>query len=132
VGRLSILCGVMAMVVVVGCGGSSPEDKCQDLVDTMCDRVTACLNVPSQKADCVRTVSDSASCSRTKSVTESYDTCLDELRDVSCDALLDSDANGDPVLNIPSSCRGVLQSGRLAPSSMPLLGVRGAERLIGP
>jgi hypothetical protein len=133
VGKISILCGVVAMLMAAGCGDASPEEKCQDLVAAMCGRVTSCLEVPSQQADCIRSTEANMSCAAAKSVTDSYDTCMDELRDVSCDVLLAPDADGNPTLNLPASCHGVLKTSRLAPPGTSILGLGlgGAEHLIG-
>lgn len=134
VAKIFMLCGVVAALVASGCGGgsSSPEDKCNDLVDTVCDRLVACLNVPSQKADCVSGAGQSLNCRAAKSVTSGYDTCMDALDDASCDALLDADPDGDPVVTLPSSCRAVILIGRLGPPSTSFAGMRDAAHLIGP
>jgi hypothetical protein len=135
VANIWMLWSVAAVLVASGCGGSgsrSPEQKCDDLVDTVCERLANCLNVPSQKADCIRGAGQSLSCSAAKSVTDGYDTCMDDLDDASCDALLDTDDNGDPEVTLPASCRAVILIGREGPPSTSFAGIRDAAHLIGP
>jgi len=105
-----------ACVVVAGCGGSSsPEDKCEDFVDTVCDRLSSCVG-EEDTDDCVREGEDALGCARVTSVSSTYDDCIDDLEDTSCEALLDTDEDGNSTPALPLTCRGVLRTGIGAPA----------------
>jgi hypothetical protein len=122
---------VVASLVVAGCGGSSPEEKCQDLIDTTCERLSSCLGVPSQKDDCIRGAAQSLSCSAATSVAEGYDLCMDELDRASCDALVQLDSDGNPVPSLPASCHAVILVGRLGRPGASLGGIGDAAHVVG-
>jgi len=121
---------VMALVLVgfggVGCGDKSPPEKCEDLVNSVCDRAVECIaGAAGMHDDCVRAIEGDLSCSATKSVGASYDECMDLLNQQSCHTLFSTDArSGEITIELPSACFGVLstEAGRSKP--IPTLDTR--------
>src|SRR5512140_3940536 len=120
---------VMVMVMALvsfggsGCGEKSPAEKCEDLVSSVCDRVVDCIPGVGTHDDCVRAFDSELSCSSTKSVSMSYDECLNMLSAQSCPTLFPTDMqSGEIMLTLPDTCSGVLstQSDRGDPT--PTLG----------
>jgi hypothetical protein len=103
---------VLAVLGCVGCGGEkSPSEKCEDLVNLACDRAVECLpGASGMHADCVQAIEQAGlSCTATKSVTPSYDRCIDQLDGQSCRILFPTDSTtGDQSLTLPAECSGVL------------------------
>jgi hypothetical protein len=132
--KILMLCGLGMVLVASACGGgeSSPEEQCEDLVETVCDRVTSCLDVPSEKAACIRGAGEGLDCSAAKSVNDRYDTCMDQIERASCDALVDFDADGDLVILLPESCGAVIEVGRLGAPSTPFRSLRDLGHLVSP
>jgi len=98
-----------------GCGEKSPAEKCEDLVSSVCDRVVDCIPGVGTHDDCVRAFDGELSCSSTKSVSMSYDQCLDMVGAQSCPTLFPTDMqSGEIMLDLPDTCSGVLstQAGR--------------------
>jgi hypothetical protein len=100
---------------LVGCGGDarekSPVEKCDDFVDSLCDRAVACIaGASGMHADCVAAF-DTAdfSCADVKSVSAGYDRCMDQLRSSSCGTLFPVDPDtGDQALELPADCARIL------------------------
>jgi hypothetical protein len=106
-----------AMVLAVlgggGCGeDKSPAEKCEDLVSLICDRAVECIaGAAGMHSACVQAFEQEASCASTRSVSASYDRCLDRLDAVSCQALVTTDpATGETMLEVPTECHGVLST----------------------
>lgn len=95
-----------------GCGGSgdkSPSDKCFDLADAVCSRGVQCIPGGAGMQDaCEQALKPVLMCDQVKSVGATYDTCMTQLNQDSCDTLFPKDQNGDPMLVLPSPCMGVL------------------------
>ena len=95
--------------------GPSPQDECEMLMDTICDRIEACgreaLDEP-PPADfhetCVETQQTVIDCSTAVSVGASYPSCIDDLETVACEDFLTVDANGEANLTLPATCQGVI------------------------
>jgi hypothetical protein len=107
-----------ALALGAGCGGgdSSPSDKCTTLIDDLCNRATSCVaGAAGMQAQCVQAVEANVACSAVKSVTESYDGCIDTINSQSCSTLFPSDPSGQVQLTLPDNCRGVLQTSTGAP-----------------
>ena len=97
-------------VVVVACGGGggdSAEDKCVDLVSTMCDRVVDC-GVLSSHDDCMEAFEDDIDCSKAKSVNDNYDECIGDIEDASCGELFQT-IGGQPQFIVPQSCENTFE-----------------------
>jgi hypothetical protein len=90
---------VLAMVALVGCSKKKPADKCGDWLNKICGRGVSC-KVIADVNSCKMAVG--IDCSKTKSVSATYDQCMKDL-DVGCDVLF---AGGD--LNLPTSCNEVI------------------------
>ncbi len=107
-GRRWVLC----VLAVVGCAGEpSPEEKCEALLDSVCDQVSACLPQLGSHATCVRELGGALPCRSVKEVTSSYDTCIDRIQDGSCSTLFPIDRNsGEVEVALPAACSGVLIS----------------------
>jgi hypothetical protein len=121
---------ILCTLAIAACGGSSasPADKCEELLDTTCDRVTGCF--PDQgvtKDQCIQAVQSVAPCSTVKSVGSGFDSCIDQLRNDSCAVLftIDSDT-GEPDANTPTACEDVLIASTRGPGSEMMRSVRGA------
>lgn len=109
--------GFLWMVIGLGmaaCGGddgdASPSAKCEALESQLCTRITECIPGGAGMQDaCIQGIDSTAPCSAIKSVTASYDQCIDLVGSQSCSALFPTDANGDPEVALPQVCVGVLQ-----------------------
>ncbi|MGN6103545.1 MAG: hypothetical protein ACTHU0_00330 [Kofleriaceae bacterium] len=104
---------MFALALAAGCGGSdSPVDKCDDLVDQICDRAVDCVGLA--HGTCVADIQSVLPCGRAVSVKASYDRCMDQLSSNSCAALFPPDQNGNPDLSLPADCQAVIQLERTA------------------
>ncbi len=103
---------VLAVLGCVGCGDKSPKDKCEDLIDAVCDRGVECITGAAGMHDeCVHAVEGDLPCGDVKSVTSSYDRCIDQLNEQSCQTLFPRDPDtGDQALVLPTECSGVLST----------------------
>jgi hypothetical protein len=105
---------------LVGCGGGggseTPVQKCDDLLNAVCDRVQSCGMLLTGTAapagfhqDCVTQEQTAIDCTRSVAVTSSYDTCLSQVRGDSCNTFLTLDNAGDvQSVNLPASCDGAI------------------------
>ena len=101
--------GIVVAVLVSGCGTErSPVEKCDDLLDTLCDRGVQCLG--GAHADCVQAFRTELACGSVKAVSASYDRCIDQLQAGSCSFLFPLDPQGQPSLQLPADCKGVVLS----------------------
>jgi hypothetical protein len=94
-------------LLLAACGGNSAVDKCDDLVDVVCERTVECVSGITQ-ADCVAAVRQQLPCGSAKKVSATYDRCIQELNDASCQVLFPPDQNGDPSLALPADCNAVI------------------------
>jgi len=129
-----------AMVLVVlgciGCGDSprSPAEKCEDLVSLTCDRAVECISWASGMHDaCVQAVHQELACGSAKSVGPSYDRCMDQLDELSCQILFPWDQDtGEQALILPADCHGVLSMeaarGEVDPAALVSTPLAGAIR----
>lgn len=103
---------VMAWAVVLaGCGGSSPKDKCEDIGDTTCERLVECVAEARGMRDaCVASFESTGVCARAKSVTGNYDSCINGLHHNTCEQLFPTDENGDRGIALPPACAGVVET----------------------
>lgn len=98
----------MLIVVLVGCGAEkSPVEKCDDLVDVICDRGVQCLG--GSVNECVQAVRSELPCGSAKSVSASYDRCVDQLETNSCSVLFPTNPmTGQPEIRLPADCMQVI------------------------
>lgn len=99
-------CVVVSFVVACGGGSDSPSEKCDDLVDLVCDRLVECIPGAGTHGACVAEVQSSLNCDAAASVTENYTPCLMQLRSMSCGSLFPND-----MLALPADCNGVILLG---------------------
>jgi len=105
---------LLAMMFLVGCGGGgdrSPAEKCDDFVDSFCDRVVGCVTgATGMHGACVEAFkSDGFSCADVKSVSAGYDRCMDQIDSRSCGALFPVDPNtGEQTVVLPADCSMIL------------------------
>ncbi len=98
--------GIGCLVVfLVACGGGSkdPTEKCDDLVDIVCDRAVECVPNAGTHSACVAEVEGSLDCGAAQSVSATYNACLMQLRSMSCASLFPND-----MLVLPTDCNGVI------------------------
>ena len=97
--------------VLIACGGGdsdSPAARCEDLLDTVCLRAVECGVGFTEVVACRAELEKSTDCSKANGVGESYDTCIAELDDVSCQALFPTTTSGRR-LAMPASCSTAIE-----------------------
>jgi hypothetical protein len=96
------------VVFLVACGGGSdsPADKCDDLVDIVCDRAIECVPSAGTHASCVTEANGALNCDAATGVTAQYPSCLSMVRTLACATLFPND-----MLTLPSECSGVILIG---------------------
>ncbi len=100
----------LCLVGLVGCGSEkSPVEKCDDLVEVVCDRGVECAPELGTKSSCVQAIKQALPCGMAERVSNSYDRCMDQLEDNSCSALYPRDSEGDISLNLPADCFAVIE-----------------------
>jgi hypothetical protein len=101
------MCRVV-ILVAVGCGTEpSPVEKCDDLVDVLCDRGVQCLG--GSRTECVQSVRTELPCGSARSVSASYDRCIEQLETVSCAVLFPTNpSTSQPELRLPADCMEVI------------------------
>ncbi|MBL0214029.1 MAG: hypothetical protein IPQ07_09100 [Myxococcales bacterium] len=109
--------GVLVGVLLSGCGTErSPVEKCDDLIDTLCDRGVQCIG--GAHVDCVQAFQRELPCGAVKAVSASYDRCIDQIQAASCGSLFPLDPQGNPDIRLPADCQGaVLSRTSAAPTS---------------
>ena len=103
----------MMLVLAAGCGGgdASPVEKCDDLLDLLCDRAVQCISNPGSHASCVQELQQVIPCGTVKAVSASYDRCIDQVDSFACPVLFPFDPQtGGPTLELPADCMGVVLS----------------------
>lgn len=104
------------VVFLVGCGGGSdsPSEKCDDLIDLVCDRAVECVPSSGTHAECVTAIEAQIPCDQADSVSENYNRCLMQLRSTSCGSLFPGDQ-----LELPADCNSVILVGRQETNDLP-------------
>lgn len=113
--------GVLMMLSLSACAGEdTPAEKCDELIDVVCDRAVACIG--GDDTTCVQSLQSKLPCGSAKSVAPSYDRCLSQLESNSCTILFPTDpSSGKRELTLPADCRAVILTREL-PESPPTLG----------
>jgi hypothetical protein len=96
------------MLGLAACGTEpSPVEKCDDLVDVLCDRGVQCVG--GRHSECVQAVKTELPCGSAKAVSASYDRCLDQLQSASCNVLFGTNpTTGGPEIRLPADCTSVI------------------------
>jgi hypothetical protein len=97
--------------VLIACGGGdsdSPKAKCEDLLDTVCGRAVECGVGFTEIGACREELEKSNDCSKAEGVGETYDACIEELDEVSCQALFPTTTSGRR-LAMPPSCSNAIE-----------------------
>lgn len=113
-----ILCGLFTLMAACGddgASGPSAQDKCDMLLDVVCDRLITCAEqlsgqtAPSGiRQACIDKQRTAYDCSRAKAVTASYDRCISEVSSFTCGIFLTTDTSGNVQVNVPASCNAVI------------------------
>jgi hypothetical protein len=98
---------LFVFLIACGGGGDSAEDKCLDLLDTVCDRAVEC-GLSSSHDSCIEQAQREADCSEAEKVGESYSACVGAIEDASCATLFPT-TNGMRHLSLPATCAGALE-----------------------
>lgn len=108
------------VILLAGCGTeASAVDKCDDLVDVLCDRGVQCLGF--SRAECVQAVQSELPCGSAKQVSASYDRCIDQLEVNSCAVLFPvNPTTGQPQLRLPADCMQVILSLDAPSTTLPI------------
>ena len=107
-------------LLLVACGGDkSPVEKCDDLINVVCDRGVQCVgSTVGTHAQCVQQIQQSLSCGAAKSVSATYDRCIDQLNADSCQVLFPPDPDtGEPTLMLPADCMSVILTREAPPAA---------------
>ena len=99
----------LGLYFFIGCGGDepSPVEKCDDLVDVLCDRAVECINVGTH-SECVQMVQSALACGDVVEVTSKYDRCKEQMASFDCAILFPVDPEtGERQLDNPADCEGV-------------------------
>jgi hypothetical protein len=118
--------------VAMGCGSEpTPVEKCDDLVDALCDRGVACVPNSGTHTTCVQELRNILPCGSAKSVSASYDRCLDQIETNSCSVLFPiNPMTGEQTVRLPADCMQVILT-RQPPASGDGPTFDGAEQLGG-
>jgi len=102
----------VSVCLVAGCGNDpSPVEKCDALVDELCDRGMQCVPNSGTHAQCVQTIETQLSCGAVKAVSSTYDRCMDQLQTFSCQVLFPFDPQTNmQTLVLPADCMSVVLS----------------------
>lgn len=111
----------LAAVLVTACGDDdeekTPVEKCKDLINTFCDRVTSCAEdhellddsySPAElESDCRDSIQAKLTCQDAVDVGDGYGKCLSDVKAFSCETSNDALRATPPVIaDPPSSCLG--------------------------
>lgn len=96
---------VVMLVLVAGCGDeeATPPEKCNALADLLCQRAIECIADGTTQAECVAALNTTLPCAEADEVSASYDTCMTDLRAVSCATL-----TANATINLPTTCNSVI------------------------
>ncbi len=117
---MNVLRWCVSACVLAGCTSEpSPVEKCDDLVDVVCDRGVVCLPGAGNHATCVSEVQQVLPCGSAKQVSASYDRCISQLQGSSCAVLFPPNPQtGNPELKLPADCMAVILTREVPPSSV--------------
>jgi hypothetical protein len=111
--RLSI---VVMMGIGVGCGDKSPQEECEELVSSICDRAEDCLpGVPVEHDECTQDLRNLARCERVEVHSTSYEACMNRVEAISCQALFTEATTTRFTATLPQECNTVVD---LPPTSL--------------
>jgi hypothetical protein len=107
--------GVLVFVLA-SCGtDKSAVEKCDDLVNTLCDKGVQCLG--GTQTECVQAVQQQLPCGSAKSVSASYDRCVSQINADSCSVLFPVDPQTQqPKLVLPADCMSVILARTFQPT----------------
>jgi hypothetical protein len=97
-----ILVGLALIQVLVSCGGEddpSPPEKCDALVELLCERVRECADDGTTQDECVASVKTGLPCAQADAVSDGYDSCLNEIEASPCSVIW-----SDGALHLPATC----------------------------
>ena len=118
---------VFMMLIACGADEPSPVEKCDDFLSEVCDRGVECLGGGVTHAACIQELQAVVPCGSARDVTASYDRCMDQIRSFSCGVLFPTDPEtGQPGLELPADCSGVIRVERLSPGVSGTSGQWGA------
>jgi hypothetical protein len=103
----------LSLLVVTGaCAGEpSPVEKCDTLVDELCDRALECIPNAGTHSQCIQELQQVIPCGGVKAVSASYDRCMDQLESFSCAVLFPVDQQTRmQTLELPADCMSVVLS----------------------
>lgn len=86
------------------------------MLDTYCDRIQSCAEAAGETAPvgfhkkCVDKQKTAINCAAAVSVERTFNACVSELMDFTCDILFTESPAGDVQVNLPSSCEGVINT----------------------
>src|SRR5512139_1499228 len=80
------------LLILLGCSEPSPVEKCDTLIDELCDRAVECFPNAGTHTQCVQEVQQGLPCGAAKDVTASYDRCIDQIETFSCAVLFPVDS----------------------------------------
>ena len=102
---------VVCVLGCIGCGGGeeTPAQKCEVLVNDVCDRGVECIPQAGTHAACVQALDQVLTCGTAKQVSMTYDRCIQQLKADSCQTLFPTDPQtGQVTLVLPTDCMGVI------------------------
>lgn len=109
---------LVAAGVLFGCGddGLSVKEKCEKIIDTVCDRFMECAELAggfaseaqrrASRSQCEANFATATSCERVKTIGSNYDECLDVLAVEQCSKLIAEDESS--MYEIPATCMNVV------------------------
>lgn len=103
---------LLTLSVLVGCAGEpSPVEKCDALVDELCNRAIECIPNAGTHAQCIQELQQELPCGGVKAVSASYDRCMDQLASFSCPVLFPVDPQTNmQTVQLPADCMSVVLS----------------------
>jgi hypothetical protein len=114
--KAAIICvAILLGLTIVGCGfeedcqvkasdgkkydcDDNAELKCENLIQTYCNRYAECSALTSESS-CLSQASSALSCSSAVAITNSYDDCISDIQNYSCNQITN---------DIPYSCKGTI------------------------
>ena len=98
----------LVLLVACGGGGGSVEDKCEDLLANVCGRAVECDTGFVKVADCMAKIAETSDCSTAENIGETYETCMQDIDDASCQVLFPT-SGGTRRLEMPDSCATAIE-----------------------